>query len=352
MAWLLPGLSDCLAAFLPAGGAGGGGRQPPLRVGGRTLRHLAPLDEGAFSLVELRVDEASGERVALKRVVIRPDEDGGSNGRLEAELLRELAPHAHIVRLLAAAELEPSPARPHPELLLATQLCAGGRLVEALAARRGVPLGEGAALRAFRGVASAVAHMHARSPPILHLDLKAENVLLSGPPTPARAGGARGGGGAAAGGAAAPPPAELPPLVLCDFGSAVRGPIRLADRPARELAAEQERLDATTTLAYRAPELADVRSAAAAGARALGPAVDVWALGVLLYRLLFLKMPFEDSLLAVLDARWALPPDRPPPSAPTLAILQSALARDAARRPTAAALLHAVDEALAGLPPR
>ena len=58
-----------------------------------------------------------------------------------------------------------------------------------------------------------------------------------------------------------------------------------------------------TTLAYRAPEMVDLYSGVA-----LGPPVDIWALGCLLYGLCFFALPFgSGSPLAIQTGRYAVP---------------------------------------------
>ncbi|KAG8459631.1 hypothetical protein KFE25_000987 [Diacronema lutheri] len=301
-----------------------GAGAPPVIVGGRRLLFKAPLAEGAFSFVELRADASTGELFALKRVPLRDDD--AADARLEGRLLGALD-HPHIVRLVGVAELPPTDARPLAELLLALELCAGGRLPEALARRGRRPFAEAELLVALRGLADALAYVHARS--IIHLDVKAENVLLAAPAD------------------LADQATSLPLLKLCDFGSALIAPLALAAAGATRgaLAAAQERLDAVTTLAYRAPELVDVRAAADRGVRELGAPADVWALGCLAYRLAFSRLPFGESKLAIVGGPPALP-DEPAYSPHVRALVGAMLEAAPDARPTAAALVGAIDALL------
>jgi serine/threonine protein kinase len=75
---------------------------------------------------------------------------------------------------------------------------------------------------------------------------------------------------------------------------------------------------------YAAPEMLE-------GTRYAGPPQDMWALGILLYTLLFRENPFRsvDEILAGGPLRL---PYRP--SGPALALMLALLARDPARRPT------------------
>lgn len=60
-----------------------------------------------------------------------------------------------------------------------------------------------------------------------------------------------------------------------------------------------------TTPMYRAPEMIDTWSNCV-----VGTAVDIWALGCILYTLCFLRHPFEDSAkLRIINANFTLPPD-------------------------------------------
>lgn len=60
-----------------------------------------------------------------------------------------------------------------------------------------------------------------------------------------------------------------------------------------------------TTPMYRAPEMVDTWSNFY-----VGPPVDIWALGCILYMLCYFKHPFEDSAkLRIINANYTLPPD-------------------------------------------
>lgn len=60
-----------------------------------------------------------------------------------------------------------------------------------------------------------------------------------------------------------------------------------------------------TTPMYRAPEMIDTWSN-----YIVGTAVDIWALGCILYTLCFLKHPFDDSAkLRIVNANFNLPAD-------------------------------------------
>lgn len=300
--------------------------KPIITVDGRRLAWREVLGEGAFSFVELRADAATGELFALKRVLLR-DDDAGADARQEARLL-SACDHAHIVRIEGETSLTPTAERPLPELCLLLELCAGGRLPEALARRGPRLLSELEALTAFRGIADAVAYLHARS--VIHLDIKPENVLLSAPAD------------------LSDPTTSLPLLKLCDFGSALTAPVLIAPS-GRGMAATQERLDSVTTLAYRSPELADLHAAADRGVTEVGAPADVWALGILLYRLAYLQMPFADNRLAILKGEFAFPQGGPPSSAPFRALICAMLEVDPAERITAAQAVRRVDELQAQL---
>ena len=139
----------------------------------------------------------------------------------------------------------------------------------------GVP--EPEALAIFASAARAVAAMHAASP-VCHRDVKPENLLL-------------GADGA---------------WKLCDFGSASVGETSLRT-PAERLAAESD-FAKNTTPAYRAPEMHDAHRWPS-----VGPPADAFALGCLLYQLLFARLPFgQEAKIPALSGALRFPSDRKP----------------------------------------
>lgn len=64
----------------------------------------------------------------------------------------------------------------------------------------------------------------------------------------------------------------------------------------------EEEVQRYTTLSYRAPELIDLYSRLPITLK-----VDTWALGCLLYKLMYNVMPFGDSILAIQNGTFLIP---------------------------------------------
>lgn len=136
-------------------------------------------------------------------------------------------------------------------------------------------LTEAEILTIFADVCEGVAAMHNLKPPLLHRDLKVENILQASPTS----------------------------FKLCDFGSATI----VNPKPpstSQEIQALEADLNRHTTLQYRAPEMVDPRLR-----RPVDEKSDVWALGVLLYKLCYYTTPFEEhGPLAILNVQYKIPP--------------------------------------------
>lgn len=136
-------------------------------------------------------------------------------------------------------------------------------------------LTEAEILQIFVDVCEGVAAMHNLKPALLHRDLKVENILQS----------------------------SAISYKLCDFGSAT--PV-MARPPANnaEVRVLEADLNRHTTLQYRAPEMIDPYLR-----RPIDEKSDVWALGVLLYKLCYYTTPFEEhGPLAILNVQYRIPP--------------------------------------------
>jgi len=97
-------------------------------------------------------------------------------------------------------------------------------------------------------VSSGLSRLHFCTTPLIHRDLKVENILE-----------------------------EDGKFLICDFGSATA---KFWDPDIHGAQAVQDDLDKFTTLAYRAPEMTDLYSKRGP----IGPKADIWALGVLLFK--------------------------------------------------------------------
>ncbi|QEH32014.1 Serine/threonine-protein kinase PrkC [Aquisphaera giovannonii] len=245
---------DCRAALsriarerprLAAGPAASGRRTWP-RIDGFEI--LSELGRGAMGIVYLARQERLGRLVALK--VLPAPAGTGPDDPARRRWLREakavsLIRHPGVVTLLDHGECD-------GWLYLVLEYVPGGPLGR----RLGAPMPPKTAARLVEQVARAVEHIHRNR--MRHLDLKPSNILVDmeeGTPLE-----------------------EAVPRVT-DFGLAV------AD-DARNLS-EASLAAVRGTPAYMAPEQASAR------ADQLGPATDVYALGVILYELLCGRVPFR-----------------------------------------------------------
>lgn len=236
-------------------------------------RYLA---EGGYAHVYLvRLPKAvnGNEKAVLKRVAV-PDKEVLASMRTEVETMEKLKGHRHIVTYFDShvSKLKGD----GYEVFLLMEYCNGGGLIDFMNTRLQKRLTEPEILKIISDIAQGVACMHYLKHPLLHRDLKVENVLISSS-------------------------SSGPRYKLCDFGSTA------SPRPAATNAAEgrliEDDVQKHTTLQYRSPEMIDVYRK-----QPIDEKSDIWALGVLLYKLCYYITPFEEQgQMAILNASFKFP---------------------------------------------
>jgi formylglycine-generating enzyme required for sulfatase activity/tRNA A-37 threonylcarbamoyl transferase component Bud32 len=229
---------------------------------------LRPLGAGAMGTVYLARDTELDRLVALKVPRLSDDEQLAPHdlqrflreARAAAALL-----HPNLCPIFDAGQVDGTP--------YLTMAYLEGRPLSNLV-EPGLPLGQRQAVLIVRRLATALQEAHARG--VIHRDLKPANVMIT-------------------------PRGE--PIVM-DFGLARR------DQTAEARLTKDGTLLGTP--AYMAPE--QVRGEA----RALGPSCDIYALGVIFYKLLTGRLPFEGSVLNVLGKILTEEPPRPSEYRPDL----------------------------------
>lgn len=247
-----------------------------IQVGSHRIVIEKYLSEGGFAhvyLVKLPKPIDGTDIAVLKRVAV-PDKESLRGMRIEVETMKRLKGHRPIVKYIDshASEMKSG----GYEVFLLMEYCNGGGLIDFMNTRLQHRLTEPEILQIITDIAEGVACMHYLKPPLLHRDLKVENVLITKRGTIKR-------------------------FKLCDFGSAA------PPRPAPTNVAECRRMDEDvqkhTTLQYRSPEMIDVYRK-----QPLNEKADIWALGVLLYKLCYYTTPFEEQgSLAILNASYRFP---------------------------------------------
>jgi serine/threonine-protein kinase len=265
---------------------------------------VSPLGQGGMGAVYRVRNDALGREGALKVLAA----SGGPKSSATARLQREMAvlaglSHPGIVRFLGSGALGESVPYYVMELVPGRSLEEIMTREERLEPRRAAEL--------CAGIARALGHAHARG--VVHRDMKPSNVMVREDDTP----------------------------VVLDFGLAKA----LEGEEAERLTRTGQLLG---TVSYMSPEQAG-------GAKSIGPASDVFSLGVLLYELLSGTPPFEGestfSILAKIMTEAPVPlrrvaADTP---APLAAICDKAMAKDpGARYPNGDALAEDLERFLAG----
>ncbi|KAM4037146.1 AP2-associated protein kinase 1 isoform 6-T6 [Anomaloglossus baeobatrachus] len=262
------------------GGSGpgvGGGSSSGLGTGyiGRVFtigRHQVTVDEvlaeGGFALVFL-VRTSNGMRRALKRMYVNNEHDLQVCKR-EIQIMRDLSGHKNIVGYIDSSINSVSSGDVW-EVLILMDYCRGGQVVNLMNQRLQTGFTETEVLQIFCDTCEAVARLHQCKTPIIHRDLKVENILLH----------------------------DRGHYVLCDFGSATN---KCQNPQTEGVSAVEDEIKKYTTLSYRAPEMVNLYSGKVITAKA-----DIWALGCLLYKLCFFTLPFGESQVSICDGNFTIP---------------------------------------------
>ncbi|XP_078426625.1 cyclin-G-associated kinase isoform X2 [Cetorhinus maximus] len=247
-----------------------------VELGDVKLRIKRVIAEGGFAFVYEAQDLGSGRDYALKRLLSNEEEKSKAIIQ-EVCFMKKLSGHPNIVQFSSAASIGKEESDTgQGEYLILTELCKG-QLVEFLKrAEANNPLPCNTVLKIFYQTCRGVQHMHKQKPPIIHRDLKVENLLVSYQGT----------------------------IKLCDFGSATS----IAHYPdytwsAQKRATVEEEITRNTTPMYRTPEIIDLYSN-----YPINEKQDIWALGCILYLLCFKQHPFEDGAkLGIVNGKYSIP---------------------------------------------
>ncbi|XP_077592862.1 AP2-associated protein kinase 1-like [Stigmatopora nigra] len=261
------------------GSGGGGSSSGSSHAGGNFIgraftvgRHQVTVEEiiaeGGFAIVFL-VKTNQGVRCALKRMYVNNEYDL-QVCKCEIQIMKDLMGHKNIVGYLDSS-ITAMGSRDVWEVFILMDYCKGGQVVNLMNQRLQTGFTEVEVLQIFCDTCDAVSRLHQRKTPIVHRDLKVENILLH----------------------------DKGHYVLCDFGSATNRSLS----PQNEgVAAVEEEIKKYTTLSYRAPEMVNLYNN-----KIITTKADVWALGCLLYKLCFFTLPFGESQVAICDGSFTIP---------------------------------------------
>ncbi|XP_050464668.1 uncharacterized protein LOC126858418 isoform X1 [Cataglyphis hispanica] len=234
-------------------------------VGSHTVTVEEVLAEGGFAIVFLV--KASGGRYALKRMYVNNEHDLNVCKR-EIQIASNLNGHKNIIGYIDSSITHTG--KGVHELLLLMPYCKS-QVLQMMNNRLQTGFSESEVLQIFCDVCEAVSRLHHCQTPIIHRDLKVENILL----------------------------ADSGHYVLCDFGSATG---KVLNPSVHGAAVVEEEIKKYTTLSYRAPEMVDMYCG-----KPITTKADIWALGCLLYKLCFFTLPFGESTLAIQSGNFTIP---------------------------------------------
>uniref|UniRef100_A0A8C0FK40 non-specific serine/threonine protein kinase n=1 Tax=Bubo bubo TaxID=30461 RepID=A0A8C0FK40_BUBBB len=251
-----------------SGGPGSGYIGRVFSIGRHQVTVDEVLAEGGFAIVFL-VRTNNGMKCALKRMYVNNEYDLQVCKR-EIQIMRDLSGHKNIVGYIDSSINSVSSGDVW-EVLILMDFCRGGQVVNLMNQRLQTGFTENEVLQIFCDTCEAVARLHQCKTPIIHRDLKVENILLH----------------------------DRGHYVLCDFGSATN---KFQNPQTEGVNAVEEEIKKYTTLSYRAPEMVNLYSG-----KLITTKADIWALGCLLYKLCYFTLPFGESQVAICDGNFTIP---------------------------------------------
>lgn len=222
--------------------------------------------EGGFAIVFL-VKAPNGSRYALKRMHVNNDHDLAACRR-EIQIVSTLNGHKNIIGYIDSSITQSSNGVYEVLLLMPFYKT---HVLQLMNERLQTGFSEPEVMAIFCDMCEAVSRLHHCQTPIIHRDLKVENILFN----------------------------DTGHYVLCDFGSATA---KVLNPSTMGVVVVEEEIKKYTTLSYRSPEMVDLYMG-----KSITTKADIWALGCLLYKLCFFTLPFGESTLAIQNGQFNLP---------------------------------------------
>ncbi|CEF60110.1 Numb-associated kinase [Strongyloides ratti] len=254
------------------------GKKTTIKLNKMTFTIEKQIAEGGFAIVFL-VSDKNHKYYALKRQLIRDDNPRLESCKREANILKTFAGHKNIAKYETHLITQNKAGISEYMLLTSYYPSSVFQLMnERLKANQTLRLTE--IFNIFEDICHAVYALHTSNPPIIHRDLKIENILID------TNSGVQ----------------HRPTYVLCDFGSCTKEILSLKTHGLNYII---EEINKCTTLSYRAPEMVDLYEE-----NTIGVSSDIWALGVLLFKLCYFQLPFGESSLAIQNGHFTFPDNK------------------------------------------
>ena len=270
-------------------------------INGKNYYENKLLGEGGYGYV-YEVSDGKGNKYALKKMNIL-NKIQYNNILHEVNIWKQISKNCNnIVKLLDAAENQ-------TEVDILMELCTEGSLLDYINnSNEDIP--ENVALNIIKNIANGLDGMHSQNPPIAHRDVKIENVLKFGNT-----------------------------FKLCDFGSASID-ILIPEKETKESKRDKfDIFERNTTFMYRPPEMVDEY-----GSFPVNEKVDIWALGCILYAILFKQQPFQDAQkLTIIKGDYYIPKEANNYSEKIFDFIRWMLTPDPRLRPSAKDILRCIN---------
>lgn len=225
------------------------------------------LAEGGFAIVFL-VKGNNGVKYALKRMYVNNETDL-SVAKREIQITSNLSGHKNLIGYIDSSITNVGNGVYEILVLMPYYKV---HLLNLMNSKLNVGFTEQEVLKIFCDIIEGVSRLHHCQTPILHRDLKVENVLQS----------------------------DSGDFILCDFGSATG---KILNPKIHGVSVVEEEIKKYTTLSYRSPEMIDLYTIA----QPITVKSDIWALGCFLYKLCFFTLPFGESTLAIQNGNFTIP---------------------------------------------
>ena len=220
--------------------------------------------EGGFAYIYQIISSENHKNYALKKINIQ-SKNHLNNIKNEIKYWKILSKYKNIIHLYDYEITEKT-------VFIIMELCKEGTLLDYINKKKFI--NEEEALTILYQIILGVYAMHCQEPPIAHRDLKIENIL------------------------------KFENIYkLCDFGSATTIKFNPLNCNEKEKNETLNNFESNSTIYYRAPEMCDKYNE-----YEINEKVDIWALGCILYTILFKIQPFNDGLkLNIISASYNFP---------------------------------------------